>query len=248
VSGIADADAGAGVGVGVGAAVGAVVDLRAYARGTAPSGDWLGGRAAPAFADQAAQVAALAPRGEGQVTALARDEFFVVLAGRVEIAFDGATLAVETGASCVTPVGSSFAWRASQDALIVLSSAAAQAPGTRLTPVLIDEGAPLSPSNPPLAELLVGPTPACRNHSDYWSHTREFVCGTWDSTPYTRKQMPYRHIELMHLLEGCVTFSDPHGSVTHCAGDVVLFVRGEGCAWDSQVHVKKVYATQRPAA
>jgi len=31
----------------------------------------------------------------------------------------------------------------------------------------IDEAASLQPSNPPLADLLVGPTPSCRNHSDY---------------------------------------------------------------------------------
>jgi hypothetical protein len=35
------------------------VDMRAYAAGTAPSNHWLQGRAEPALADPAAQVAAL---------------------------------------------------------------------------------------------------------------------------------------------------------------------------------------------
>ena len=63
----------------------AVIDIRAYAAGTAPSSDWFAGRAAPAFADDAAQVAALAPRGEGKVEALATDECVLLLAGRLEI-------------------------------------------------------------------------------------------------------------------------------------------------------------------
>lgn len=230
------------------AAVGAVIDLRAYARETAPAHDWLTERAAPAFADGAAQVAALAPRGKGRVETLGADEFVIVLAGRLDLDLGERALTVPTGASCVLPVGSSFGWQASEDALLVIVSAPADAVGTQDGPVLIDETAPLSPSNPPLAELLLGPTPSCRNHSDYWSATREFVCGTWDSTPYHRKQNPYRQIELMHLLEGSVTFTDAHASVTHKAGDVILFVRGEGCAWLSEEHVKKVYATQRPAA
>jgi len=34
--------------------------------------------------------------------------------------------------------------------------------------------------------------------------------------------------------------------VTFSAGDVCLFVRGQGCAWISEEYVRKIYATQRP--
>ncbi|MBB6255134.1 cupin domain-containing protein [Nitrospirillum iridis] len=231
----------------VGAPVGAVVDLRAYAAGTTPADDWIGGRAVPAFTDAAATVAALAPRGEGRVDGLLADEFVLALDGGLEIDSDGDRLSLRAGMSAVLPVGTSFTWRAAEGTLLVIASCPAAQPGTAETPVTIDQAAPLSPSNPPLAELLVGPTPSCRNHSDYWSASREFVCGTWDSTPYHRRQMPYRHIELMHLLEGSVTFADAGGSVTFSAGDVCLVIRGDGCAWISETHVKKVYATQRPA-
>ena len=121
------------------------------------------------------------------------------------------------------------------------------ASGTAAGVVPIDETAPLEPSNSPLAELLVGPKPSCRNHTDYRSTTGEFVCGTWDSTPYHRRPMLYRHIELMHLLEGTVTFQDASGSATFTKGDIVLAARGAETAWISEVHVKKVYATHRPA-
>jgi len=76
----------------------------------------------------------------------------------------------------------------------------------------------------------------------------EFACGTWDSTPYHRRQIPYRQVELMLLLEGSVTFTDANDSVSFKKGDVCMFVRGDGCAWLSEEYVKKVYATQRPVA
>jgi uncharacterized cupin superfamily protein len=226
--------------------VGAVVDLRGYAAGTSPSSDWVHGRASPAFSDVAASVAALAPVGEGHVETLAADEFALVIAGRLEIDAPAGRLVLETSRSGVTPAGTSFHWRAAEGTLVIIATVPAAMAGEPDGPVPIDESAALTPSSPPLAELLIGPVPECRNHSDYRSATGEFVCGTWDSTPYHRRQTPYAHIELMHLLEGRVSFYDEKGRVTFNAGDVLLFVRGEGCAWQSEVQVKKVYATNRP--
>lgn len=231
-----------------GQAVGAVVDMRAYAAGTAPSTDWFAGRAAPAFADEAAQVAALAPRGEGQVKALPTDECVLVLAGRIEIESADGVLVVESANACALPLGLDFTWRAADGTLAIIYAAPAQQAGTPAKAVLIDQAAPLEPSSPPLAQNLVGPTPSCRNHSDYLSANTEFVCGVWDSTPYHRIQIPYKQVELMYLLDGKVNFRDEQGSVTFSAGDACLFVRGPGCAWISEDYVRKIYATQRPVA
>jgi uncharacterized cupin superfamily protein len=226
--------------------VGAVVDVRSYAAGTEPSTDWLNGRAAPAFADAAARVEAIALRGEGRVEKLATDEFVLVLEGQLEIESDTVTLTMGPGTGGALPIGTSFTWRASKDLLAISYTAPTAAPGSATAPVLIDLDAPLTLSSPPLAENLIGPTPTCRNHTDYLSANSEFVCGTWDSTPYHRRQIPYRQVELMFLLEGRVSFEDKGGRVTFAAGDACLFVRGEGCAWISDEHVKKIYATQRP--
>ncbi len=226
--------------------VAAVVDVRAYAAGTKPSSDWLNGRAAPAFADDKAQVAAIALRGEGRVDALAADECVLVLEGRLEIESSSGTVVIEPANAAVLPIGSSFSWRASDDLLAIIYAAPTQAIGSATAPVLIDLDAPLTPSSPPATENLLGPVPSCRNHSDYLSANTEFVCGIWDSTPYHRRQIPYRQVELMYLLEGKVSFTDQHGSVSFSAGDTCLFVRGDGCAWLSEEHVKKIYATQRP--
>ena len=231
------------------APVSAVVDLRHYAEGTTPSGDWIGGRAIPIFADEAAAVTALAPRGFGHVDGLTADEFVIVLAGRLEIESAAGPLQLEANQSGVLPVGVSFDWRAAENTLVIIVSVPATDHGDANGPARIDESAAMSPSNnPPLPELLIGPAPTCRNHSDYRSASGEFVCGTWDATPFHRRQIPFQQIELMHLLDGSVSFYDDKGRVTYEAGDVVLYVRGEGCAWYSDVHVKKVYATHRPAA
>lgn len=229
-------------------ALAAVVDIRAYAAGTAPSQDWLAGRAPAAFADDKAQVAALAPRGAGRVEALPTDECVLLLAGKLQIESASGTLTLGPAAACVLPVRSSFTWRASDDALAIIYAAPTDAVGTVPVPVMVDQLAPLEPSSSPLEQNLIGPMPSCRNHSDYWSANREFVAGVWDSTPYHRIQIPYRQVELMYLLDGTVSFADANGRVTFSEGDVCLFVRGEGCAWISEEYVRKIYATQRPVA
>lgn len=225
--------------------VSGVIDLRAYAADAVPTDDWLAGRATPAFVDDGASVVAFAPAGEARVEALPGDEFLILLSGTVKVESGCGTTVITTGRSAVLPAGSSFGWRAAAGTLaIVVTCKAVAGAAEELVP--INEAAPLQPSYPPLAELLVGPTPSCRNHTDYRSTNGEFTCGTWDSTPYHRRAMPYRHIELMHLLDGTVTFVDSTGSVTFGKGDIFLATRGAQCAWISSVHVKKVYAIHRP--
>ena len=93
----------------------------------------------------------------------------------------------------------------------------------------------LEPSAAHVAELLTGPTPSCRNFTDYRSVDGEFVCGAWDSTPYHRLSIPYRHYELMHLLEGRVTFVDGEGREGRFGkGDIFLVEQGAHCSWDSR--------------
>lgn len=226
--------------------VAAVIDMRAYAAGTSPSTDWLVGRATPAFADDAAKVASFALRGEGEVAALPTDEQILVLSGRLQIESVQGTLVLGPDDAGVIPYGSSFRWRSSDDMLAIVFAAPTDRVGSATAPLLIDKEAPLGPSNPPAVENLLGEIPTCRGFSDYKSANGEFAGGTWDSTPYHRRQVPYRQVELMLLLAGEVTFSDANASVTFSAGDVCLFVRGDGCAWLSTQYVKKVFATQRP--
>ena len=189
--------------------------------------------------------AILSPGRSGQAV-LPGDEFVLVLGGAVRFRQKGQELRIGAGEAAVVVRGQPLEWAADEPAeLIVMRCTAGRSADG---PVVIDTSAPLSPSNPPLAELLVGPPPTCRGHSDYRSATGEFACGTWDSTPYHRRTMEFRHFELMRLLEGEVTFVDQHGrSGTFGPGNVILFVQGGAASWESRSHVKKIYATYRPA-
>ena len=176
------------------------------------------------------------------------EEFVMVLAGQLTLRQCGVTLELAANEHALLLRDVPMTWSSSAGAqLIVLRCIAGGIP-TVAQPVKIDTEAALSPSNPPLAELLIGPTPQCRSHASYRSPTAEFVCGTWDSTPYHRRPMLFQHFELMHLLAGSVTFIDSSGATgTFRAGDVVLFVRGGTVSWESREHVKKAYAWFRAA-
>ncbi|GAA0337514.1 hypothetical protein GCM10009087_54930 [Sphingomonas oligophenolica] len=227
------------------------VDLRAFATAASiPSDDgadaWLSARAELELPAGPVQVAALALTGEGRIERLAADEFVIVLEGTVSFESEGARLTAAAGRSVVLPSGLSFTWSAAMGTRAIVMRCTGAPGALQLLP--IDEAALLEPSGAPLAALLVGPTPSCRNHTDYRSDNGEFVCGTWDSTPYHRRAMPYRHYELMHLLDGAVTFEDGAGRIgTFHEGDIFLVEQGAECSWLSETHVKKVYAIYRPA-
>lgn len=226
------------------------VDLRGFAaKALIPSNDgadaYLSTRAELELPHGPVTIAALALAGEGRVECLAADEFLIVLEGMASFETDAARVTVAAGRSVVLPGGLSFYWSAEAGTRAVVMRCLGVSGALDLVP--IDETAPLEPSGAPLAELLIGPTPACRNHTDYSSESGEFVCGIWDSTPYHRRAMPYRHYELMHLLDGAVTFEDGAGQVgTFREGDIFLVEQGAECSWLSETDVKKVYAIYRP--
>lgn len=222
------------------------IDLRAFAAGAAPEGggDYATARTALPLAEGPCGVDLVTlDGGSGSVSGLPGDEFVIVVQGTLRI---GTTMLV-AGRSAVIPSGVAFDWEAAPATRALAMRHATETPAADAV-VPIEEDAALAPSNPPLAELLVGPTPSCRNHTDYLSSDGVFVCGTWDSTPYHRTPMRYGHHELMHLLEGSVTFVDESGaSQTFATGDIFLVEQGAQCSWDSREQVKKVYAIWRPA-
>lgn len=218
------------------------VDLRAFAAQAGRSDELLDGTALPC-ADGPVTITAARVTGGGRVAAMPADQFVIVLSGTLTI--DGEPLAPTS--SIVLPAGIPVDWQAGSDTLIV-AMRCTSGPAGADRPVAIDRDARLEPSGAPLAELLVGATPSCRNHTAYRSANGEFLCGTWDSTPYHRLPMRYRHYELMHLLDGAVSFTDEAGrSATFTEGDVFLVEQGAACSWLSTTVVKKVYAIYRPA-
>ncbi|MES2172558.1 MAG: cupin domain-containing protein [Pseudomonadota bacterium] len=228
------------------------IDLRAWAadaRPATPSADpFLTARADLPLAAGPISVGLIAlPQGVGTVAALPAEEFIIVESGAVRIEQPGKAMTLAEGDSLLLRDGATFTWSTDADTrLLFMRRTGGPAGDGAIIPV--DTAAPLEPSGAPLAELLVGPTPQCRNHGDYKSTDGEFMVGTWDSTPYYRRPMVYRHYELMYLLNGSVTFIDESGAEgTFDKGDIFLVEQGASCSWDSQVDVKKVYCIYRPA-
>ncbi|HEX2793920.1 MAG TPA: cupin domain-containing protein [Croceicoccus sp.] len=186
--------------------------------------------------------------GPGNGTESRGDVLVLVLSGTLTLR-DGDT-AVDLGAGEAAGIarGTDFAWSAEEEAVAVFlryPNETSNTPGI----TAIDNDAPLAPSNPPAAEVLLSEVPQCRANNMFVSADTALKCGVWDSTPYQRVAIHCHHTELMHLLEGSVTFVDAEGtSRTYSAGDTILLERGADATWDSRTNVAKIYATWRTPA
>jgi len=188
------------------------------------------------------------PRGTGEARAKAGDIWMVAVEGKVTLGDARGTTTLEAGQSCVVASGTPFVWSASASAtLLYMHYLPGGNQGQGIVPILNDSD--LAPSNPPSADLLIGATPSCRSHTSFRSSDGEFTCGIWDSTPYHRHAMYYRHFELMVLLQGSVTFVDEQDrSATFHTGDIFLLEQGARCSWESREDVVKIFALYRPIA
>jgi len=183
----------------------------------------------------------------GVVSFQPANEFVVITEGTIVFNQAERALTLSAGNCAVIPQGANFAW-SKQGRVSIIFMRYQGAHGTDGIIVPIDAAPQLQPSGAPLAELLLTPTPQCRNQTDYRSPDAQFTCGTWDSTPYHRAPMLYHHYELMYLHEGSVTFVDETGrDATFSRGDIFLVEQGAQCSWESRDHVTKVYAIYRPA-
>jgi uncharacterized cupin superfamily protein len=183
----------------------------------------------------------------GAVSSHPADEFVIVAEGTITFEQGERALTLEAGSSAVIAHGAKFSWSA-QGPVSVVFMRCSGSPSADGNIVRIDDAPQLQPSGSPSAELLLTPTPACRNQTDYRSPNGEFTCGTWDSTPYHRAAMSYSHYELMYLLQGSVTFVDETGrSGTFSRGDIFLVEQNARCSWESREQVAKVYAIYRPS-
>lgn len=184
--------------------------------------------------------------GHGSVQSLPADECIVVSEGCLTLTQQDVTVTLMPGQSAVILHGAAFRWSAPAPVSLIFTRYNRSQPGKGCI-VPIQQAPELKPSGTPSLDLLTTPVPSCRNFTDYASADGEFMCGTWDSTPYTRLPLFYRHYELMHLVEGSVGFVDEAGrNSTFSKGDIFLVEQGARCSWDSREHVVKVYVIYRP--
>ena len=107
----------------------------------------------------------------------------------------------------------------------------------------------LSPLAPPARELIVSALPSQRGRTYFTSASGDTSIGVWESTPYARRLTTPQHHELMHLIQGAVTYTDDAGAEQNfSAGDTFLVPRGTPNAWTSRELVRKIYASHRPTA
>lgn len=225
------------------------IDLRALTQATAPGGSDPFGADARKLAVRAGPCTVLAipvAAGDGACAGLDADTWVLAQQGTLSLTGPGGTVELAPGQSAVIARGTPFSWHADADVMLI-GMAYPDGGATAAGIIAIDNQAELKPSNPPAAHLLLGETPSCRSNNHFASADAMFSCGIWDSTPYQRTPIFFRHSELMHLLAGAVTFTDAAGrTATFSKGDTFIIEQGAECSWDSQVDVAKIYALYRP--
>lgn len=184
--------------------------------------------------------------GQGMVSFLPADECVIVHDGQLTLIQADTELTFGPGQAALIPRGASFSWTARGSVSLIFTRYNRSQTGSGQI-LRLKEAPELKPSGPPPLDLLTTSLPSCRNHTDYTSADGDFMCGTWDSTPYERRPLFYKHFELMHLLQGCVDFVDETGRRrTFSKGDIFLIERGARCTWESREHVAKVYVIYQP--
>jgi len=187
--------------------------------------------------------------GELDVGHYPHTETIVVVDGELSLlATGGSPLVLRRGDGAVIARGTSIGIKAASGTQFVFCAAAAEGAGQPgVTRLLAD--ANFKPSNPPPAEVLLGPTPQCRSDNVFTDAPSQYRAGTWDSTPYHRVIRPHRLNEFMYLLEGGVRFASPDGSVlSTSAGDALFVPQGARVGWESSERVAKIYVVQEVPA
>jgi len=183
--------------------------------------------------------------GDVDVAHYPHTETLVVVDGELSLTRVGATpLVLGRGAGAIIARGTAVRIQAASRTRLVFCAAAAELanqPG--ITPLRAD--AHFKPSNPPAADVLLGPAPQCRSDNVFKDELTGVLAGTWDSTPYHRIVRPHRVNEFMYLLAGGVRFASPDGSVLSTqAGDAIFVPRGVPVGWESSERVAKFYVVQ----
>lgn len=183
--------------------------------------------------------------GELDIPSYPHIETIVVVEGELTLTADGAApVVVGPQAGAVIGCGTSLRVQAGSRVRFVFCAAACEKPTRRgLFPLSAD--ADFKPSATLPADVLLGPSPACRSDNVFIDDGAQYSAGTWDSTPYHRIVRPHRVNEFMHLLAGSVRFAAPDGSVLSVdTGDALFVPQGAPIGWESSDRVAKFYVVQ----
>lgn len=186
--------------------------------------------------------------GEMDVASHPHTEIWVVVAGEVSLRVPGSAARVlGRGEAVVIARGTALQVQVRGQAVVAFCafSAVEARAGTPAGLTVLHAQANFKPSNPPAAQLLLGPVPQCRSDNVFHDEAAAAQAGTWDSTPYHRIVRPHPVNEFMFLLAGQVRFAGPDGGVIEAGpGDAVFVPHGTPVGWESRENVAKFYVVQ----
>jgi len=175
-------------------------------------------------------------------------EFMAVLEGEVVIIEEKRSVTIKAGQSFIIPKGLRCRWTQPGHVkkFFVIFTGPEKADPSAGT-IIVDTEAPLSPSEPPPASMLNSPVPTQHTREVYTDPSGQFTVGVWQTTGYERKLIDFTRHELMHLLEGSVTFTDDKGRTqSFKAGDTFFVPLGTPNAWKSEGTLRKIYCIFQP--
>lgn len=177
-------------------------------------------------------------------------EFMVIVEGEVVMVEEDRETVIGPGESFFIPKGRRCIWNQSGYAkkfMVIFDDQSGLPTDGSLPIIKVDPEMKLEPSPPPSADALNSQVPTQFAHEYFRDATGQFTFGVWQTTGYQRKLIEFPRHELMHILEGAVTFTDNEGGTQHfSAGDTFLVPKGTPNAWTSEGTLRKIYCSFQP--
>lgn len=178
------------------------------------------------------------------------NEWMLVLEGEVVIVEDGRRTAIKAGEAFIIPKGLRCRWTQAghvKKFFVIFEDASGLENAGPLHTLKMDPDVTLALSQPPSPDILLTPVPIQHTHTCFEDATGQLSIGVWDTTAYTRKLIDFPRHELMHLLEGSVTFIDDKGATrVFEAGDTFFVPLGTPNAWACDGYLRKIFVIFQP--
>ncbi len=178
------------------------------------------------------------------------NEWMLLLDGEVVIVEEHTTTSIKAGESFIIPKGLRCRWTQPgyvKKFFVIHDDASGLVNAGPLRVIKIDKRVKLEPATPPAAATLLSPAPVQHAHGYFSDATGQLNIGVWDTTGYHRKLIDFPRHELMHLIEGSVTFEDDHGrQQSFKAGGTFFVPMGTPNSWKSEGTLRKIFVIFQP--
>ncbi len=181
-----------------------------------------------------------------EIPELTHHEFINIAEGEVVLHCSGeAPVFLKAGDAAVIPKGTRVRWQQSGPVkltFMVFADEDGPENSTSRTVIKFDSQVELEPSAPPLAELVIStPEPVASNRNVFLARDGKLRIGLWECTAYARTETKPAYSELMQILSGSVTLSQPDRSWSAKAGETLVVPANAECRWTSNEAVRKIF-------